>query len=685
VKRFSIFGLAVSLLAASVGGQEFTYPIGTVIAPDGNNIPSREQQQFHYRWAARQGINAIEHEIMPVSGGYFDWAFTCPTRDTFNWVAYDGVVEDAEASNLDVYLEVFTMRGVPDWIADGRPELYMHTPLAGADTPTPVMRDSKLDINSVPSFAHPEYIAAVDKYVRAIAKRFKDRKRVRGYIIAEEIGLPGVWPAGNYYGIDFSPAMRDLFHARLKAKYGSVEAMNEAWGHQGRYKSFSEVVWRSGWSHSPKQFRGEWMEYYQALQQAYADHHNRVARAIKEEDPDALIMVSDFQPMVNRVGHGAHAALFTEIDAFGFKSYWNDTRMQADFTTGIVGGKKQLWCTNFSEAATTRGENKRFMNSEYVRRQFWPAYARGLDGLFLFNWMPQQMEMMSLLDPSIEGSLDTIAAIQTVRTLREFMDAFGKELSAYRPEAPSVVVHDPNLTFIAQHWDYADPTKVREKWFSETPATAAYQTSLDDLAALNRRFTISTESTLADQLSNPATKLLIAAGTDVIDPDAFEQIERWIESGRPIVVDERTGKFDTLSREVNKLQQYHGRENVLTLLGDRWDRDPAQRARLAEFVSKHVPLRYSSHNAAGPEVFTVDYMFAEDGSELAIITRRGPQGRPENGLNITLDWRKPHATLKVLDPFATVSRRSATVQASHPSKPVVQIEGFQDVLIVIGR
>ncbi len=677
--------IAIALSTALVSGQEHVYPIGTVIGPDGNNIPTRAQQQFTYAWAARQGINAIEHEIMPVSDGYLDWSHTRPTRDTFNWAAYDGVVEDAETNNLDVYLEVFTSRGVPEWIADGRPELYMYTPLAGADTPTPVMRDSKLDINSVPAIAHPEFIAAVDEYVRSIAKRFKDRKRVRGYIIAEEVGLPGVWPAGNYYGIDFSPSMRDLFHARLKAKFSTVEAMNDAWGQPGKYKTFADVVWKSGWSHDPKQFRGEWMEYYPALQQAFADHHNRIARAIKQEDPDALIMVSDFQPMVNRVGHGSHAALLKDIDAFGFKSYWNDTRMQSDFTTGIAGGDKQLWCVNFSEAATTSGENKRFMNAEYVRRQFWPAYARGMDGIFLFCWMPQQMEKMSLLEPGPDGSLDTIAALQTVRVLREFMDEHGKELSAFKPEVPRVVVHDPNLTFIAQHWDYADPTKVREKWFSETPAIVAYQTSFDDLAKLNRRFTVSTESTLSRQLADPATKLLMLAGSDVLEPETVTQIERWIEADRPVVIDERTAKFDTLGRDVSNLRKYHGRANVLTLVGDRWDRDPAQRARLAEFVTRHLPLRYASANADGPDVFTVDYMNADDGAELAILTRRGPQGRQQDGLNVSLQWNKPHASLQVLDPFATVSLRSKSASPTDPLQPVVTLQGFQDVLIVIGR
>jgi len=673
------------MLSGALQAQEVSYPIGTVIGPDGNNIPTREQQKFMYDWVSRQGLNSIEHEMLPVAGGYLGWGFMSPKAGAMNWLPYDAVVEDAEASNLDVYLEVFTIRDVPVWIGDGSPDVYMHTPLFGKDKLTPIIRDPKLDTSSAPTVTSPVYIAAVDTYVRSIARRFKDRKRVRGYIIAEELGLSGIQTANSYYGIDFSPSMRDLYHARLKERFKTVAAMNQAWGKSGKYKSFEEVVWKSGWSHDPKNFRGEWMEYYQTLQFAFAEHHNRIARAIKEEDPDALIMVSDFQPMVNRVGHGAHAALLTDVDAFAFKSYWNDVRMQMDFCTGITGGDKQVWCSNFSEAATTRGDVQRFIEPKYIRRQFWPAFARGLDGLFLFVWMPQQMEKMSLLAPSADGSLEALPAVETTRTLREFMDDHAKELLTFKPSAPQVVVHDPNLTFIGQHWDFADPNKERDFWFTETPAIQAYQTVMTDLAQLNSPFTITTESTFAARLADPATRVLVLAGSDIIEPDMLTQVEKWITSGKPTVLDERSGKFDLLGREKQSLQKYRSRSNVLTLAGDRWDRDPAQRERLKTFIAKHQPLRYSTATATSPDLLTVDYMTADDGAEMAVITRRGPQGKLQDTMDISLKWTKPHATLQVLDPFATRSQQVATQVPDDKAGPTIKFYGYQDVLLVIGR
>lgn len=679
-------GLLVGI--ATVAAQEHTYPIGTVIAPDGNNVPTRPQQKLFYKWAAQIGLNAIEHEQMPVAGGYFDWGLIQPTPDTWRWEPYDASVEDSEEAGLDVYLEIFTYRGLPQWLYDKYPDAYMMTPLGGSDTLTPVKRDDKLDLNAFPSLAHPGFSAAAESYARTIAKRYRDRKRVRGYLIAEELGLPGIWPYLNYYGIDFSPAVRDAYHARLKQKFSTIDALNKAWDTPGRYQSFDQVVWRKGWSHEPKQYRGEWLEYYLTLQQVVADHHNRLARAIREEDPDAIIMVSDFQPMVNRVGHGSYAALLTDIDAFAFKSYWNDTRMQTDFCTGITGGNKQVWCTNFSEAETTRGDEthpKRYMLPEYVARQFWPSYARGLDGLFAFIFMPTQAEKMSLTEPRENGTIAPIPAIHTLGALAEFMNGLGKELTAFTPEAAHVVVHDPNVTFIGQHWDHADATKVREKWFSETAAISAYQTTFDDMAKLNRRFTVSTETTIAQHVDDPQTKLLCLAGNDLFTESTATAVKRWLTAGKPAIIDERTGTLDDLSRPTDWLGKLRNGSNVLVLRGNRWDRDPAERARLETFTAKHLPLRYSEASGKDHTTFTVDYLDAADGRELAIITRRGTSGRLGDELSINLKWDRSHSGLKLLDPSAVPSRVVQGWTISTATESTVTLQAFQDALLVIAK
>ena len=88
--------------------QAATYPLGVVIAPELNALPSVSQQQFHYQWARRAGANVIEHENLPLALGFSDWPNIETAQGVFDWTAFDQAVADADAADLDVVLEIVT-------------------------------------------------------------------------------------------------------------------------------------------------------------------------------------------------------------------------------------------------------------------------------------------------------------------------------------------------------------------------------------------------------------------------------------------------------------------------------------------------------------------------------------------------------------------------------------------------
>lgn len=682
--------LTASNVKAQIGATKSTaanapavYPLGVVVGPAGNRTPTREEQQFSYRWARQSGFNIIESEWMPMADGWIGWSEIETAPGVYNWKAYDAQAADAEAAGLTAMLEVLTWYRVPQWLLDKHPDAYMYTPLGGGDELTPTKRDEKIDTTTLGSMAHPVVIEAAANYAGTLARRYANRPGVRGYIIAEERGIPGVWPGDNYYGIDFSPAMRDAYHAYLRRKYKDIGALNRAWGHPDRYKDFSEIIWRKGWSHDPKSYRGEWFEYYKVLQQAVANFHNRIAKAIKQGDPDARVMVSDYDPLVNRVGHGAYSPLFTEIDEVGYKSYWNDNRMLANYHGGIAGGK-DVWITNFSERETTQGGiEQRYLEPRYVRRAFWAAFSQGVKGAFLFVWSPTQAEKMSLFEPKKDGSLETIPAIQTMSQLSDFMATYWKTLSAFTPEAPRVIVHDPNTTFIARHWDFADPKPLREKWHSETPAAQRYHKMVDVLADINRRFTIGTDENIERELKAPGLQAYSLVGCSHLDERVRKAAIGWIESGKTLIIDEDSGRFDEFSNEVNAFAPYLQRGNVIVLKGERWDRDATQLGRINEAMDKKVPLAYKI--ASQPETAVrISLMNAANGNELAIIDRRGLSGKPGDLVNFTINWQRPHQTVEILDPFAARAAQKSTMKVQGKAS-TLKLEGYQDALLVIAR
>ena len=662
------------------------YPLGVVIAPDTSWLPTVEQQQFHYQWARRAGANVIEHENQPLALGFSGWPNIETAQGVFDWTAFDQAVADADAADLDVYLEIVTWRNPPDWLFVAHPDAYMMTPLGGGNTLTPVIRDPVRDDSTLASPAHPAMVQGAADFAAAVAARYANHPRVRGYIIAEEFGLPAVWPPTNYYGIDFAPAMRDAYHAYLAQKYVTIGALNTAWGHPGRYAAFIEVLWQMGWAHDPTNYRGEWLDYYLCLQEVFAEFFNETARAIHTADPDAVVMTSDFLTTNNRVGHGAWMPLFNEVDAVAYKSFWRDQRQLADYCAGLSDGKA-VWCSNFSEKETTSGppEDKRVLSPQYVRREFWAAFARGLQGAFLWIWMPNQLEKMSLLEPQTDGTLTEIPAVEAMAQIADFMELWWPSLETFSPEPARILVHDPNTSLICSFWDFADPTPIWAQWDTELPAAQSYDTLLVFLAESNRRFTMSWDDVLAQRLNPTDHDVLCLTGNHNMTTGVVQTVRDWILAGRPAILDDRTGKFDPLGKTVDALADLFGLSHVLVLQGINWYGNPTETARIAPFLDLHAPLPYTlTQPAVDPDdLLTVERMQAPNGDELAVVSRRGTSGTTADRLEFSLQWHRGHGSYTVIDPFARGVNAGTMPPWPICDRSIVTLEGHQDALLIL--
>ena len=121
---FSVLLLAVTMCGLCEARDQF--PIGAVVGPAGGSaVPSTQQQRLHYDWLRRTGFDIIEHEVLPLAGGWLAWANIQPEPDRYDWDAYDSAVADTQNAGLTVLLEVFTWNNVPAWIFEAHPDAYM--------------------------------------------------------------------------------------------------------------------------------------------------------------------------------------------------------------------------------------------------------------------------------------------------------------------------------------------------------------------------------------------------------------------------------------------------------------------------------------------------------------------------------------------------------------------------------
>ena len=168
-----------------------------------------------------------ELRITHVRIGEFAWSRLEPARDEFRWEWLDDAVSVLGEAGLRVILCTPTATP-PKWLVDERPDIL------------PTGRDGRIrgfGSRRHYSFSSPSYREESRRITRAVAERYGKNPHIVG------------WQTDNEYGChdsvrDYGPAARDAFRVWLEAKYGSVDALNAAWGNvfwSMDYGSFDEV------------------------------------------------------------------------------------------------------------------------------------------------------------------------------------------------------------------------------------------------------------------------------------------------------------------------------------------------------------------------------------------------------------------------------------------------------------
>ncbi|EAQ29139.1 beta-galactosidase [Erythrobacter sp. NAP1] len=178
------------------------------------------------RWAL-DAAQMRETGLTRVRIGEFAWSRIEPEPGRFDWDWLDRAVETLHEAGLGIIMGTPTATP-PKWVVDQIPDMVA------------------LDLEGKPRgfgsrrhycFSHAGYRAEAARITRAVAERYGKH--------------PGIvaWQTDNEYGCHdtvqtFSPAARDAFRVWLADRYGSIEALNAAWGNvfwSMEYRSFEEI------------------------------------------------------------------------------------------------------------------------------------------------------------------------------------------------------------------------------------------------------------------------------------------------------------------------------------------------------------------------------------------------------------------------------------------------------------
>ncbi|SDR86416.1 beta-galactosidase [Microterricola viridarii] len=168
-----------------------------------------------------------EAGVTMVSLGIFAWARIQPAEGVFDWEWLDTVIELLHQGGIAVDLATATA-SPPPWATSAYPEMLPRD--ADGSVFWPGSRQA-----FAPS--SPVYRRLAAELVTALVERYKDNPAVV------------MWHVNNEYGChlhyDYSDNARDAFRVWLEAKYGTVEALNAAWGTafwSQLYTDFDQIV-----------------------------------------------------------------------------------------------------------------------------------------------------------------------------------------------------------------------------------------------------------------------------------------------------------------------------------------------------------------------------------------------------------------------------------------------------------
>lgn len=179
------------------------------------------------RWAvdARQ-MRDLGLQLVRI--GEFAWAAMQPAPDRTDWAWLDRAVETLATADLRVILGTPTATP-PVWLTRQHPEIRR----VDADGR---VRDHGTRRHYCPN--NPTYRAWSRRIVEAMAQRYGTHPAVVGWQIDNEFG-------GGHSARCYCPACQTAFQEWLRARYGNIAALNDAWGNvfwSQTYGDFGQIT-----------------------------------------------------------------------------------------------------------------------------------------------------------------------------------------------------------------------------------------------------------------------------------------------------------------------------------------------------------------------------------------------------------------------------------------------------------
>ena len=393
---------------------------------------------------ARDAVHMVDLGLSWVRMGEFAWSVIEPEPGEIHLGWLEGAIEACGRAGLKVVLGTPTACP-PKWLVDRMPDMLpvdIHGRVRG--------HGSRRHYD----FSHLGYRAECERIVRIVAERFGRNPHVQ------------MWQTDNEYAchetvISWSAAARDGFRRWLAARYGTIDALNQAWGTvfwSMRYRSFGEVELPNPTVTEPNPAHRMDFRRYASDQVVAFDAAQR--EIIREHSPGRPIghnyMGRELAFDHFALGEGLDVAMWDSyplgflLDRSDREPVFRERFMRAgdpdfqalhhDLYRAV--GRGRWWVMEQQPGPVNWAPFNPFPAPGMVRVWTWEAIAHGAECVSYFRWrqFPRAQEQMhaGLLRP--DGA-EAEGYCEAERVAREIA-ALGDELDAEPTAAPVAIVFD---------------------------------------------------------------------------------------------------------------------------------------------------------------------------------------------------------------------------------------------------
>jgi beta-galactosidase GanA len=516
------------------------FPLGTHVYRE----PYQDQQELlaDLPLLKRLGFNMIKLQE--------SWAIDEPGEGVYDFTRIERIIARAGELQLGVYLGL-TMEQAPAWMWQKFPDCRL-VYANGLPHNDPTQYCLPTDGKPGPCWDHPGARAAAERFIGALARRLGRFEHIWAWNTWQEIGF---WRNdGGPLGFCYCPHTLTRFREWLRAKYGTLAALNTAW-----YTAFG--TWEAVEPPRRDAFVPSCMDWRYFMDDVYIPRVlDWKTQALKQHDPGRRPVFSHVAPPV--IGSAADWRWARAGDFFGNSNYpgwssrhkwddspatelgwheaallelWQGLMLSADYTRCATGRDRVFWGAEFQGGpVSTHLHLGRVPDATDIRRWMLAGLAGGMHGMSFWNHRAERFwseaNGFGLLDPQGE----TTERIETASRIGQAIQAHAALFAQGQPPQAQVA-----LLVNEQLWHFCQAT----------------QNNAADLLTYNLRGHyarlwrlgiavdfVDAEEVMAGKLADYKAAML--PFPLALDPVYFTQLQAFVQQGGLLISDACPGRFD---------------------------------------------------------------------------------------------------------------------------------------------